>query len=307
MTDYYEVLGVSKDADEKEIRKAYRSLSLKYHPDRNQDPDANEMFQKINEANEILSDPQKREQYDSGGGSIDQQMNAEFQDINHIFNMMFGGGMPGMPAGMQQGMPNIRVFHSGGSGGSGGFHQHFFHQMSKPQPIIKNVDITLEQVYTGATIPIEFERQVLHNGIQSAEIETIQIEIPKGIRENEVVVMRDLGHIINGNSKGDLKLVFRIKNNTPFIRQDEDLVYQKTITLKEALCGFSFELKHLNGKVLSMNNMSSHAIIKPNYKKVIPTLGMQRGNHIGNMIIEFTVEFPEQLTAEQIDQLKNLL
>jgi DnaJ-class molecular chaperone len=298
MTDYYEILGVPKNADEKEIKKAYRALSLKYHPDRNSEPDASEQFQKINEAHETLSDPQKREQYDNGG--LDQQMGQEFHDINHIFNMMFGGGMPqGMP-----GMPNIHVFnHQGG----GGFHQHFFQQMTKPQPIIKTVEIELEQAYHGATIVIGFERQVVYNGIQSSETEMVNIDIPKGISENEIMIMRDKGHCINESSKGDLKLVFKINNKTHFIRQDQDLRYKKTITLKEALCGFTFELKHINGKVLSMNNTSKHAIVKPNYKKIIPLLGMQRGNHIGNLVIEFTIDFPDNLSEQQIDQLNDIL
>jgi len=300
MTDYYEILGISKDADEKEIKKAYRALSLKYHPDRNSDPDASEKFQKINEANETLSDPKKREQYDHGG--VDQQLDQEFQDINHIFNMMFNGGMPG---GMH-GMPNIRVFNNQ-SGFGGGFQQHFFQQIAKPAPIIKMVEITLEQAYNGGTISIDFDRQVVYNGIQSSETETIKIEVPKGINDNEVIVMRDIGHCINETSKGDLKLIFKITNQTPFTRQDQDLIFCKTITLKEALCGFAFELKHINGKVLSMNNTLKNAIVKPNYKKIVPSLGMQRGNHIGNLIIEFTIEFPDCLTPEQIDQLKGIL
>jgi len=301
MTDYYEILGISKEAGDKEIKKAYRSLSLKYHPDRNSDPSASEKFQKINEANEILSDPAKRQQYDNGGGvgtMGDRPMDAEFQDINQIFSMMFGHG--GMGGG---GMPNIRVFNGMG----GGFQPHFFQQFSKPAPIVKSVEITMEQAYNGATVSVEFERQIVYNGIQSSETETIHIEIPKGINENEMMLMRDLGHSVNENSKGDLKLVFIIKNETPFIRQENDLVYKKTITLKEALCGFTFEIKHINGKVLCMNNLSSHTIIKPNYRKIIPSLGIQRGNHIGNLVIEFTIEFPDSLTPEQINQLRDIL
>ena len=148
---------------------------------------------------------------------------------------------------------------------------------------------------------------MVHNGIQSTELETINIDIPKGIDENEVMVIRDRGHSINGEIYGDLKITFQLINTTLFIRQGLDLIYKKNINLKEALCGFLFDIQHLNGKVLSMNNQNSRTVIKPGYKKVIPNLGMQRENSTGNLIIEFVVEFPEQLTSEQIAELQDIL
>ena len=317
MADYYATLEVNRDASETEIKKAYRALSLKYHPDRNPGNDeAANKFKEINLANEVLSDPEKRKRYDLGGSeNVDNPHFGagggpgmeQFHDINNIFNMMFGqgmgAGMPGMP-----GMPNVRVFTSqGGPGGPGGFHHHFFQQFQKPPPIIKNVQITLEQMYFGASIPIEIERNVVHNGIQSTELETLHIDIPKGIDENEAMVIRDRGHSINGEIYGDLKFTFQLTGSSPFIRQGLDLIYKKTITLKEALCGFLFEIHHLNGKMLSMNNQNSRTVIKPGYKKVIPALGMQRENSSGNLIIEFLVEFPDQLTAEQITELNEIL
>ena len=318
MSDYYATLGVDRDASEAEIKKAYRSLSLKHHPDRNPGNDeAANKFKEINLANEVLSDPEKRERYNVGGASnVDNPQGGhggpgmeQFHDINHIFNMMFGQGMPqGMQGGMP-GMPNVHVFTSQGGGppGMGGFHQHFFQQFQKPPPIIKNVQITLEQMFFGASIPCEIERNVVHNGIQSTELETINIDIPKGIDENEVMVIRDRGHSINGEIYGDLKITFQLINTTLFIRQGLDLIYKKNINLKEALCGFLFDIQHLNGKVLSMNNQNSRTVIKPGYKKVIPNLGMQRENSTGNLIIEFVVEFPEQLTSEQIAELQDIL
>ena len=77
--------------------------------------------------------------------------------------------------------------------------------------------------------------------------------------------------------------------------------------MKEALCGFSFELVHLNGKRLCLNNASNPTVIKPNYKKLVPNLGMTRESATGNMIIDFEIEFPESLTKEQTDALTNIL
>jgi DnaJ-class molecular chaperone len=137
---YYDILGVSKDATDSDIKKAFRALSLKYHPDRNPNEDTTEKFQKIGEAYETLSDPEKRNQYENEMNGVPfgmpfshmDSMN-EFQDMNNIFNMMFGGmpgmggpGMPGMGGPGMPGMgPGIRIFHSGGMGGGPQFFQQF--------------------------------------------------------------------------------------------------------------------------------------------------------------------------------------
>ena len=86
-----------------------------------------------------------------------------------------------------------------------------------------------------------------------------------------------------------------------------DLIYKKHISLKEALCGFTFEIVHLNGKLLNMNNMSNPSIIKPDFKKIIPGFGMNKNNQTGNLIVELIIDFPDSLTSEQIEGIKNLL
>ena len=84
------------------------------------------------------------------------------------------------------------------------------------------------------------------------------------------------------------------------------LLDEKNITLKEALCGFSFEIKYLNGKSYTLNNNKGN-IIPPEYKKVYPNMGLTRENHKGNMIIHFHVDFPETLTSEQIEKISEIL
>jgi DnaJ-class molecular chaperone len=314
MPTHYEVLDVDQNASEQDIKKSYRKLSLQYHPDRNGgDSASTEKYKQINEAHEILSDPQKREQYNmelkfgSGGGHM--HMGGDMGDINNIFNMMFGGGggFPGM--GGFPGGPGVRVFHSASGFPGGGFpgHDHFFQQFSKPPPIVKHVQITLEQAYTGATIPIEIEKQVTKAMGRVVQIETINLQIPQGIEENEVMILREYGHVLNEDVKGDVKITFEIKNSSIFKRHGMDLIYNKELTLKESLCGFSFEISHINGKVLNMNNLSNSAIIKPNYKKVVPGLGMIKNGQTGNLIIEMSISFPESLTKEQIEKIRDIL
>ena len=119
--------------------------------------------------------------------------------------------------------------------------------------------------------------------------------------------MRDRGNVVNESIKGDVKLVFQIKNTTNFIRNGLDLHIQKTISLKEALCGFVVEIPHLNGKKIAMNNMTNSTVIKPNFKKIVPNLGMVREGQTGNLIIEFLIDFPESVSLDVVEKLKEIL
>ena len=304
---FYNILGVPETASKDEIKKAYRSLSLKLHPDRNPNNlEAVGKFQKINEAYETLGDDQKKEEYDmmnknpflrmaqQGGG---QNMGMPFQDMDEIFSALFGnvlGSMPGgMPPGMNFGGPKIHVFRGGP-------------QMQKPTPIIKTVAITMEQVLLGATIPVDIERWILENGNKVFEKETVYVTVPKGVDDNEIIILREKGNILTDEIKGDLKLFIKVENTTQFERKGLDLIIKKQISLKDALCGFSFELKYVNGKVYTLNN-NSGSIIPPEYVKIIPNMGLTREGHTGNLLIHFQVEFPEKLTNEQIKTLKEIL
>jgi len=309
MSNHYETLGVSNDANDGEIKKAYRKLSLQFHPDRNPgDDSATEKFQKINEAYEVLSNEGKRVEYDmelSGVGHGMQFGGGEFNDINNIFNMMFGGGMGGMPGMHGMGGPNVRVFHTSGPGMN--FHSQMFHQIHKPEPIVKQIQVSLEQSYTGLNIPLEIERFIIDNNVRSIEKETLYLSVPQGIDHNETIVLPDKGHCINGQVRGEVRIQVQLVNNTLFKRQGTDLVFHKKISLKEALCGFVFEIDHLSGKRLALNNINNPTVIKPNFKKMVQGMGMTRDNHTGNMIIEFEIEFPENFTGEQIAGLRSIL
>jgi DnaJ-class molecular chaperone len=314
---YYEILNVPKTASESEIKKAYRTLSLQYHPDRNKSPDAQSIFQNINEAYETLGDPSRRKQYDlgasgfpfmDGGGS--GGIPEEMADIGNLFNMMFGGGM--FPGG-GGGAPNIRIFHAPGMQrmnahppGMDPF-SNIFMNMQKPPPIIKNIRITLEQAYLGCSLPIEVERWVLQNDLKYNEIETIYIPIHRGIDENEFIILREKGNIVNDQVKGDIKITVQIENTTIFKRFGLDLIYTKTLSLKEALCGFVMEIPHISGKKMTLSNMNNRAVVSPHSKKVIEKFGMVRENTTGNLIIEFIVEFPDKITDEQTAVLLNIL
>jgi DnaJ-class molecular chaperone len=322
MSDPYEILGVQKNADDEEIKRAYRKLSLRYHPDRNTDPDATKKFQEINNAYESIKTADLRQQREFqthspfANGPGPGPGPGDFDDINNMFNTVFGGfGNPmnpmnnfanGFSNGFQNGPgPNIRIFHNGGNVPMDFL--HIFQQMNKPPPIVKTVDISLKQCYDGCSIPLEIERWIMDGNIRKTETETIYINVPMGIEENEFVMVQERGNIVNENLKGDIKIGFRILNTTSFERAGLDLIYKKTISLKEALCGFSFEIRHLNDKTLSIHNKTNVNVISPGYRKMFPQMGMKRNGTTGNLIVELNVQFPDKLSTEQMEILGQIL
>lgn len=305
MEDYYNLLGVSDKASDEEIKKAYRTSSLKHHPDRGGDKSK---FQSINEAFQTLGDPQKRKMYDMQKGNP------------------FMGGMPGMP-GMDGGMMGnpddfLKMFFGGGIpfGMSGGPRVQIFRNgrpinmntMMKPTPINKTINITLAQAYKGVNIPVEVERWYQENDIKRVETERIYVPIPMGIDNQEIIILENKGNVVSDKIKGDVKVFINVENNTEFIRDGLDLLFQRKITLKEALCGFSFDIKHLSGKTYTINNTNGK-IITTHYTKTIQHMGMKRERRhpaspmVGNLIIAFEVKFPTTLTDEQREQLSKIL
>jgi DnaJ-class molecular chaperone len=188
------------------------------------------------------------------------------------------------------------------------FFQHQQQQQQRlPPPILLHLTISLEQAYHGCTLPLEIQRWIVCDDVggRMTEIETVYLDVPAGIDDSEIVVLVDKGHVLHEQVKGSVKVKVTIDNTTVFRRSGLDLLYKKTLTLKEALCGFSFEVHHLNGKVLSMNNRQT--LIKPRFRKVVSGLGFRRNDAVGALILEFDVEFPDTLTPDQVAVLRDTL
>lgn len=327
-TRFYDILGVSPTATQDEIKKAYRVLSLKHHPDKNQnDPNAQSKFQEVGEAYETLSDSSKRQQYDG-------QNEGHHVNVNDMFQELFGKHgftpMPFRTANMspEHQQSNIHIFHSGNgirinqgfrmNGDSGGnpfqaFFSGGFQQQLPPQ-IQMELHITLEQAFCGCSVPIEIERTHYYNDRQSKEKETIYVPIPQGIDTNEIITIAEKGNTFEERIKGEIKITILVSNTTEYFkRSGMDLIYKKIITLKESLLGFSFSFPHLNGKLYTLNNLDgTGSIVKPNMRKSIPNLGMIRKTAVGetntgNLWIEFDIIFPETLTEEQRKSIETIL
>jgi curved DNA-binding protein len=303
---HYETLGISKDATEKEIKQAFRSMSMKYHPDKVLDKSKEEQeiahrrMQEINSANDVLSDPEQRRGYDmeQQGGHPMQGFPPGFHPMQgfppgfhfgghaDIFEMFFGGGGAG-PNIEIRGMPNM----------------FFQKRVLKPEPIEKDLHITIKQSYEGAVVQVEIERVIRHENTQTVETELLIVNIPQGIDDGDTIVLQNKGHVV-ASVAGDVKLNIHVKNDTEFRRTGLDLYFTKTITLKEALCGFKFKIEHLNGNQMSLN---VNVVIFTGAKQVIKNLGMVKGDEVGNFILEFVVAFPESLTPEQKTQISDIL
>ena len=345
MPDYYNILGVSRDASETEIKKAYRTMSLKYHPDRNSSEEAKTKIQEINAAYEVLGDEGKKQNYDMGG-SGDDEGHGGFPfgpggggpfGPGGAGGMGFSFGGPFGPGGPMGGHPfahmssmneftdiNDLLNMMGGMGmgggmsfgGPGGPNIRIFRNgvpvVQKPEPIRMEVQITLEQAYFGVSeFPITIDRVVVVQHIQSQEQEMMKIAIPAGINTNEAILLQDKGHVIQDKVKGDVHVIINIQENALFVREGMDLHFKKTISLKECLCGFSCEIPHINGKMLRLNHSGSSHVIKPGEKKTIPGFGMvkngQEGSNTGNLVVTFEVTFPDKLTEDQITAIHGIL
>jgi curved DNA-binding protein len=311
--DPYDILGVGEKATKEEIKKAFRNLSMKWHPDKNKnDPTAMSKFQQLNSAYEILGDDQKRNEYDAMGNA-DELFSQLFGQgfgpmcgMGQMRNMsglgqMGGLGTMGQMPGMR-GMGHTKIFVNGMESGIG-LDEMLFSAFAgfAPQPIEKQISISLVQAYNGASIPIEIER-IINN--RRVEKETVYVPIVKGIDHGEVIVIKEKGTVTN-NRKGDIQVQITVINDTKFERNGLDLITKQKISLKDALFGFVIDFAHMNGKNYKLKN-EGHSI-QNQHRKTIPGLGMSRDGATGAMIIVFEVETPTNLTAEQLEVLKEIL
>lgn len=286
--NYYEILEIERNATQEDIKKAYRKLSLLHHPDKNlNSQESINKIQDINEAYEVLSNPENKMIYDNRGNNM-MGMNDIPIDLDELFHTMF------RMSGNTQG---FRVFFNG---------HPSFQQIIRPPSIVKTIVIPFERVLINLKIPVEITRIIQEQNSKIEETETIYVDIPRGIDDGELLIIKDKGNVVN-HFKGDVKIFIKIENNTEFKRIGLDLLYEKTISLKEALCGFTFKLKHLDGKMYTITNSSTIGhVIHQNYQQIIPNMGLMRDNNVGNLIIVFNVKFPTHLSQSVFEELKKI-
>ena len=302
--DFYDIIGVNKDATPEQIKKQYRKLSLDLHPDR---PNGDRSkFDLLQEAYETLSDKDRRRQYDMSQrrpflGEFSTQPQPGTHDMHQeMFDMLFNPMNGGL---FTTDNPQVKVFHGGMP-----MQMPMPMQMqnTKPPPIDIKLEITLDQAFTGCSTPIQVERWAFRGETKVSETETCYIDIPAGVDSNELILVPNKGNVTPQGLTGDVRVFIYIDNVSKLRRCGLDLVYSHTISLKEALCGFSFDMEYMQGRIIKINN-SQGSIISPGYKKRVPKMGFKRGTSQGDLIIEFDIVFPSTLTSEQILTLATVL
>jgi DnaJ-class molecular chaperone len=293
--DYFSILNLSNKASLQDIKKAYRILSIKYHPDKNHNANP-ELFNKVNEAYVKLTTNFTSIQNHNHNTSLNQSM--ALQNTN---NGLQNGPNNGLQNGSNNGLQN------GPNNGPSNGYSHNLTSITNYEDIILTLNISYYDSYNGSSKPITIERKLFTNNVISHELETLYVPISKGSDSNEMIVIQNKGniYITNGTtSYSNVKIVLILSKHDCFERIGLDIIYTKPITLKEALTGFTFTLLHLNKKHYKI---VSNEIIDFNYVKIVNNLGFIRDAYVGNLIIKFTITFPKSISQTNKALLENLL
>lgn len=341
---YYDILGVSKDASDGEIRSAWRKKAAKYHPDR-AGPEGKPMFEKIQEAYEVLSDKEKREIYDKYGKKGLKEGVGMDEGFGDIFSAFFGGGFGGrkrrtgprktesvkhpLPVSLEElylgTTRKIRVTRTricGGCQGTGsskpnaaktcyncdgsGYEVHV-HRMG---PFVQQISTTCERCGgTGKYIDPKFICKRCKGKKVVSEKKTLEVYISKGMRHGQRIVFDGEADERPGEQPGDIIFVIQEKRHPHFERDGRNLIYRKKINLSEALTGVEFKLVHLDKRILIIKSKEGE-VIRPGTIKQVTGEGMPTYRDTfnkGDLIIHFDVEFPKKLPRTIREQLIKIL
>lgn len=322
---FYEALGVTKEATQDEIKKAYRKLAIKHHPDKGGDP---EVFKQITKAYETLYDPKKRDIYDKyGEEGVDQMGDGDHHGgMGDIFDLFGGGGRSRGP------------------------------QKRKVKPTVHKLKCTLEDIYNGKTAKIKVTREKIkkkegeENTAKSCEacggqgmrttmtmlgpgmysqrsgpcedcqgqgfkcdfvkdVKIFEVTVDKGAPHGEQYVLHGEGDEIPDAEPGDVIVVVDLQPHKIFKRKGADILMEKEITLSEALTGVDFCITHLDGQKYQIKSEPGQ-VIKPNSLMTLKELGLPFHKTIyntGNLFILFKVVFPDRIDPKSFDAIQKIL
>ncbi|SDE27698.1 curved DNA-binding protein [Pricia antarctica] len=292
--DYYKVLGVDKKASEADIKKAYRKLARKHHPDLNpDDKESQRNFQRINEANEVLSDPEKRKKYDKYGKEwqhADAYEEAQKrQSASGGFGGDFGGGRAQHGSGNFSESEFSDFFESmfGGSAGGSRRSSGRSSRQFKGQDFNATLRLNLTDILSS-------QKQTIDLGDKK-----IRLTIPAGVEDGQTIKINGYGSEgTNGGPKGDLYLTFQVFNNTAFQRVGDNLYKTVEIDLYKALLGGEIQVDTLSGIVKLKVKPETQNDTKVKLKgKGMPKY--KRENHSGDLYITYKVTVPKNLTDRE--------
>ena len=304
--DYYKILGVDKNASQDDIKKAFRKLARKYHPDLNpNDPSAKDKFQEINEANEVLSDPEKRKKYDEYGEHWKHADEFEAQKKARQHTGGGGGGFSGF--GGDGGSYWYSSDGEGFSGGDAGGFSDFFESMfghrgggGRGNAGFRGQDFNAE-LHLSLRDAARTHKQFLNvNGKQ------VRITIPAGVADGQVIKLKGYGgEGINGGPAGDLYITFKIAEDSVFKRLGDDLYVDVEMDLYTAVLGGEKVIDTLEGKVKLKIKPETQNGTKVRLKgKGFPVY--KKEGQFGDLIITYSVKIPTNLTDRQKELFREL-
>lgn len=312
--DYYKILEIPKNATDEDIKKAYRKLALKYHPDKNKSPGAEERFKEVAEAYEVLSDKKKRDIYDSYGedglkggipaGNHNQGFTYTFHgDPRATFAQFFGSANPFQSffsSFEEDDMDPFNVLVGPPTRGA-----------SKQQdpPLQHEIYVSLEDIYNGCTKKMRISRKTLQpDGSTKQEEKILNVDIKPGWKAGTKITFPREGDQGRNKIPADVVFILRDKMHPHFKREGSDIHYTAQVTLKQALCGCTLEIPTLFGppQKLSFTN----EVIKPTTVKRLQGLGLpypKEPSRKGDLLVFFNIIFPDRLSQNVKDNLYNCL
>ena len=303
--DFYKVLGVSKDADEATIKKAYRKLARTWHPDQNKgNPEAEERFKEIGEAYTVLSNPEQRQQYDAiramgaggfrGGAGGAGASGVNFEDIFGAFGGGNGGNVRFSTSGSGAGfnLDDILGAFGGFGGGSSRGSSPYQQAPQKGEDLHASTRITLKQSLGGVNIKLAVSGKPM------------TVKVPKGIKDGQSVRLRGKGKAsINGGSAGDLIVTIHVEEDPVYSREGNDLRMTLPVTFAEATLGAKVEVPLIDGSTVTVKvpaGSDSGRTLR------LKGRGVATKKDTGDLLATISVVVPKDLTPEQLDSIKSL-
>jgi len=335
--DYYEILGVSRDADSAAIKSAYRKLARKYHPDVNKTKEAEEKFKDINEAYEVLSDKSKRQRYDSLGsnwqGGADYTPPPGFENFSFNFNQGgaqsfdFGGGgfsdffsslfgdmMGGMNGNRSTDYSHFNNYDFNRAQHGSSAKRSSSSETSESLDITKNLNVTAKELFEGKPISVTFTEMEkcsqCHGGgycshcggtgiVSSAK--SVKVKLPKGIEEGKKIRLKGEGKSGSYGKKGDLYFIVHFKDNE-YEFDGSNLTKDIEITPPEAVLGCSKDIQTLHGKI----NIKIPSGVSSGQSLRLKQLGLPKNSGYGDLNARIKIIIPKNMSKEIINLYKKI-